>query len=232
MTRHISDLAMLYVDNRELPYQVRMDTDEHSQVCTIQFGNSFTLSVLNSLELDTFVKALQEFADAAHELHYGIQAQRVEALGEEMAQLQQKLDDCGVVATHEWTQINEAVRAKKINAARAKALREEEVEEAPTGFDPTTLPEVMAVLRSEMQELLDHGRDWDQLEEAEPTTLPEAIAVLAEGAGLQRLPEPEPCSEPSKVERRHAERMSKVERLMRGTVSAPQIDPMNDPMNW
>ena len=227
MTRHISDLAMLYVDNRELPYQVRMDTDEHSQVCTIQFGNSFTLSVLNSLELDTFVKALQEFADAAHELHYGIQAQRVEALGEEMARLQQKLDDAGA-------QRMRAAAEEEINAARARYLREEEVEEAPTGFDPTTLPEVMAVLRSEMQELLDHGRDWDQLEEAEPTTLPEAIAVLAEGAGLQRLPqtEPEPCSEPSKVERRHAERMSKVERLMRGTVSAPQIDPMNDPMNW
>ena len=227
MTRHISDLAMLYVDNRELPYQVRMDTDEHSPVCTIRFGNSFTLSVVDPLMLETFIQDLQKFADAAHELHYGIQAQRVEALGEEMARLQQKLDDAGA-------QRMRAAAEEEINAARARYLREEEVEEAPTGFDPTTLPEVMAVLRSEMQELLDHGRDWDQLEEAEPTTLPEAIAVLAEGAGLQRLPqtEPEPCSEPSKVERRHAERMSKVERLMRGTVSAPQIDPMNDPMNW
>mgnify|MGYP003666974120 CR=1 FL=1 len=32
---------------------------------------------------------------------------------------------------------------------------------------------------------------------------------------------PEPPTEPSKVEL-----------LMQGTVSAPQVDPMNDPMNW
>ena len=116
MTRHIHDSAQLYVDNRELPYQVTMYTDEHSPVCTIRFGNSFTLNVFDPLMLETFIQALKEFADAAHELHYGPQSQRgsVEeqideyynrshreaALSEEMAQLQQKLEDCGV---EDWT---------------------------------------------------------------------------------------------------------------------------------
>ena len=96
MTKNISDLTLLYVDTRELPYQVRMYTDEHSEVCRIEFGNSFTLSVVNPLMLETFIQELKEFADAAHELHYGPQPQRVEALGEEMARLQQKLEACGV----------------------------------------------------------------------------------------------------------------------------------------
>lgn len=152
MTRYISDLAMLYVDNRELPYQVRMYTDEHSEVCRIEFGNSFTLNVVDPLMLETFIQELKEFADAAHELHYGIQAQRVEALGEEMAQLQQKLEDCGV-------------------------------------------------------------EDWGSVEEESDEFYSNLIDQNLKKAADAREP-------------------SKVERLMRGTVSAPQIDPMNDPMNW
>lgn len=175
MSKHESYDTHVYVDDRDRPVPVGMYTDEHSPVCSIRFGNSFTLSVVDPLMLETLICELQEFADAAHELHYGPKPrwQRVEPLGEEMAQLQQKLEDCGVG-------MNEFMEEQEINAARARYLREEETS---TSFDPTTLPE--------------------------------AMAVLAEGVGLQRLPEP-----------------SKVERLMKGTVSAPQIDPMNDPMNW
>ena len=232
MTRHVSMDALLYVDDRGYPLEVKMYTDEHSEVCRIEFGNSFTLSVVTPVDMCNFARHLVEFGNRAHDLHYDMQETRIASdltsMAGQMKRLQQKLDELGA---------ERAAAEEEINAARARYLREEadaginsawehqweeEVEEAPT-VEPKTLPEVMAVLRSEMQELLEHGRDWDQLEEAEPTTLPEAIAVLAEGAGLQRLPQPdpEPRSEPSKVER-----------LMRGTVSAPQIDPMNDPMNW
>ena len=201
MTRHVSMDAFLYVEDRSQPIEVRMYTDEHSEVCRIQFGNSFTLSVLDPLDMRMFARVLTEFGNQAHDLHYDMTESRIASdltsMSGQMKRLQQKLDDLGA---------ERAAAEEEINAARARYLREEadaginsawehqweeEVEEAPTGFDPTTLPEVMA--------------------------------VLAEGAGLQRLPqtEPEPRSEPSKVER-----------LMRGTVSAPQIDPMNDPMNW
>ena len=100
MTKNISDLTLLYVDTRELPYQVRMYTDEHSPVCSVRFGNSFTLNVVDPLALEGFIRDLQKFADAAHELHYGPGPQREPALSEEMAQLQQKLEDCGV---EDWT---------------------------------------------------------------------------------------------------------------------------------
>lgn len=96
MTKHIHDSALLYVDNRELPYQVTMYTDEHSPVCSIRFGSSFTLQVFDPVALKGFIRDLQEFADAAHELHYGPQPQRVAALSEEMSRLQQKLEACGV----------------------------------------------------------------------------------------------------------------------------------------
>ena len=100
MTKNIHDSAQLYVDNRELPYQVTMYTDEHSPVCSIRFGNSFTLNVVDPRMLEIFIQDLKEFADAAHELHYGPGPQREPALSEEMAQLQQKLEDCGV---EDWT---------------------------------------------------------------------------------------------------------------------------------
>lgn len=179
MTRHESYDTHVYVEGRDRPLPVGMYTDEHSQVCSIRFSNSFTLNVVDPLMLETLIRELQAFADAAHELHYGPKPswQRVEAIGEEMARLQQKLEDCGVGmnefmeeelneppadehtdAYYDYTKWGRATTEEEINAARARYLREEEVDDAP-----------------------------------EP---------------------------------------SKVERLMQGTVSAPQIDPMNDPMNW
>ena len=184
MTRHVSMNALLYVDDRGYPLEVKMYTDEHSEVCRIEFGNSFTLSVVTPVDMCNFARHLVEFGNRAHDLHYDMQETRIASdltsMAAKMKRLQQKLDDFGA---------ERAAAEEEINAARARYLREEEVEEAPT-VEPKTLPEVMAVLRSEMQELL-HA----------PT-------------------EPEPKAEPSKVER-----------LMQGTISAPEWNP-SDPINW
>ncbi len=148
MTRHESYDTHVYVEGRDRPLPVGMYTDEHSQVCSIRFSNSFTLNVVDPQELLALAREIETFAMRAHEPHYGIQAQRVEAPGEEVAQLQQKLEDCGV-----------------------------------------------------------EGCSWC------------GAANYDNPAAADVYVPPSP-------------RQSKVERLMRGTVSAPQIDPMNDPMNW
>jgi len=183
MTKNISDLTLLYVDTRELPYQVRMYTDEHSPVCSVRFGNSFTLNVVDPLALEGFIRDLQKFADAAHELHYGPGPQREPALSEEMAQLQQKLEDCGV---GDWASVEEESDEFYSN------LIDQNLKKAADASESL----------SSMTEQINDARARYLREEADP----EESAAAAEP--------------------------SKVERLMRGTVSAPQIDPMNDPMNW
>lgn len=185
MTRHESYDTHVYVEGRDRPLPVGMYTDEHSQVCSIRFSNSFTLNVVDPLMLETLICELQAFADAAHKLHYGMTAQRIETLGEEMAQLQQKLDDCGVG-------MNEFMEEQQINAARARYLREE------ADFDPSD--EVARVAYEEMGGI-----------------------SRASVRGIDKIP-----TEPYvPVE----QQPSKVERLMQGTVSAPEWNP-SDPINW
>ena len=150
MTKEETYDTHVYVSNRQRPLPVGMYTDEHSEICSIRFSKSFTLNVVTPQDLLQLAQELEAFANRAYELHYG-EADRIldlvedrdlgiRPVGEVMAELQQKLEACGVVATHEWTQINEAQRRireeadgvvepvddAQINEARARYLREEE----------------------------------------------------------------------------------------------------------
>ena len=94
--------AHVYVeDRREGPLRVRMYTDEHSEVCSIQFGNSFTLNVVSPQDLIEFAIELDKFAKRAYDLHYDD-----DGMGDEKgpnpeysswSQIQKKLEDAGVV---------------------------------------------------------------------------------------------------------------------------------------
>ena len=143
MSKHESYDTHVYVEGRQRPLPVGMYTDEHSEICSIRFSNSFTLNVVTPQDLLQLAQELETFAKRAYELHYG-EADRIldlvedrdlgkRPVGEVMAELQQKLESCGVVATHEWSQINEARRlTAEQNAARAKYLREEEYDPEDT----------------------------------------------------------------------------------------------------
>ena len=128
MTKEETYDTHVYVEGRQRPLPVGMYTDEHSEICSIRFSNSFTLNVVTPQDLLQLAHELETFAKRAYELHYG-EADRIldlvedrdlgrRPVGEVMAELQQKLEACGVV---------EPVDDAQINAARARYLREEEV---------------------------------------------------------------------------------------------------------
>lgn len=157
MTRHVSMDAFLYVDDRCQPIEVKMYTDEHSDVCSIRFSNSFTLNVVTPQDLLMLAQELETFAKRAYELHYREEPTVVKRpVGEVMTELQQKLEDCGLFNKEE-----------------------EELAESDDFYSA----------------LIDQNI-----------------------AAASKTPTPDSPS--------------KVDLLMQGTVSAPQIDPMNDPMNW
>jgi hypothetical protein len=128
MTKEETYDTHVYVEGRDRPLPVGMYTDEHSEICSIRFSNSFTLNVVTPQDLLMLAQELETFAEWAYELHYGeedrIFGQR--SVGEVMAELQQKLESCGVV---------EPVDDAQINRTRARYLREEE--------DDTTAEETM-----------------------------------------------------------------------------------------
>ena len=93
--------AHVYVENRQNPLRVRMYTDEHSEVCSIQFGNWSTLNVVTPMDLIAFAQELEAFAKRAYDLHYND-----DGMGDEKgpnpeysswSQIQKKLEDAGVV---------------------------------------------------------------------------------------------------------------------------------------
>ena len=127
MSKHESYDTHVYIEGRQRPLPVGMYTDEHSEICSIRFSNSFTLNVVTPQDLLQLAHELETFANRAYELHYG-EADRIldlvedrdlgiRPVGEVMAELQQKLEACGVV---------EPVDDAQINVARARYLREEE----------------------------------------------------------------------------------------------------------
>tara|TARA_X000001382_G_scaffold40915_1_gene27415 strand:+ start:265 stop:648 length:384 start_codon:yes stop_codon:yes gene_type:complete len=71
------------------PLPVGMYTDEHSETCTIRFGNSFTLNVVSPQDLIELAREIDTFAKRAYELHYG---SRDDLVGEEMARIQEILE--------------------------------------------------------------------------------------------------------------------------------------------
>tara|TARA_R110002096_G_scaffold151767_3_gene314498 strand:+ start:53 stop:421 length:369 start_codon:yes stop_codon:yes gene_type:complete len=50
---------------------VGMYADEHSETCSIRFGNSFTLNVVSPQDLIELAQEIETFARRAYELHYG-----------------------------------------------------------------------------------------------------------------------------------------------------------------
>ena len=130
MTKEETYDTHVYVEGRQRPLPVGMYTDEHSEICSIRFSNSFTLNVVTPQDLLQLAREIETFAQRAYELHYG-EADRIldlvedrdlgrRPVGEVMAELQQKLESCGVV---------EPVKEAQINEARAKYLREEAEED-------------------------------------------------------------------------------------------------------
>ena len=117
MTKEETYDTHVYVEGRDRPLPVGMYTDEDSEICSIRFSNSFTLNVVSPQDLIDFAQEIETFGRRAMELHYGDNSQRMTAMSESIAQLQKKLEDCGVVAP-----VNEA----KINETRARYLREED----------------------------------------------------------------------------------------------------------
>jgi hypothetical protein len=110
MIKDLAHDAHVYVEGRDRPLSVGMYTDEHSEVCSIRFSNSFTLNVVTPLDLLMLAREIETFAKRAHELHYGEEPTGFRRpVGEAMAEIQKKLESCGVVEPVgvEWA-INEA----------------------------------------------------------------------------------------------------------------------------
>tara|TARA_A100001011_G_scaffold215761_1_gene223701 strand:- start:550 stop:1029 length:480 start_codon:yes stop_codon:yes gene_type:complete len=114
MTKEETYDTHVYVEGRQRPLPVGMYTDEHSEICSIRFSNSFTLNVVSPQDLIALAQELDTFAKRAYELHYPDPGPSV---GESIAQLQEKLEGLGVV---------EPVDEAQINRTRARYLREEE----------------------------------------------------------------------------------------------------------
>jgi hypothetical protein len=70
-----------------------MYTDEHSEICSIRFGNSFTLNVVSPMDLIELARDLETFAQRAHDLHYN----KDRETWLEAARIQEKLEDAGVI---------------------------------------------------------------------------------------------------------------------------------------
>lgn len=201
MTKEETYDTHVYVEGRQRPLPVGMYTDEHSEICSIRFSNSFTLNVITPQDLLMLAQELETFAKRAYELHYDEEPTVVKA-------------PVGV----EWA----------INEARAKYLREE-AEETARLWDAAAA-EAEDTLGFTCGEEVDStvGAHWKRKDAEAHAAVFDVEAEYDEyysnliDQNLKKTEAtPEPPTEPSKVEL-----------LMQGTVSAPQIDPMNDPMNW
>ena len=94
MTKEETYDTHVYVEGRQRPLPVGMYTDEHSEICSIRFSNSFTLNVVSPQDLIELARELETFAKRAYDLHYPDPGPSV---GESIAQLQEKLEGLGVV---------------------------------------------------------------------------------------------------------------------------------------
>ena len=121
MTKEETYDTHVYVEGRQRPLPVGMYTDEHSEICSIRFSNSFTLNVVSPQDLIMLAQEIETFGRRAMELHYGDDSSRMTAMSESIAQLQKKLEDCGV---------GDPVKEAQINETRARHLREEDDEPA------------------------------------------------------------------------------------------------------
>ena len=70
MTKEETYDTHVYVEGRRRPLPVGMYTDEHSEICSIRFSNSFTLNVVSPQDLIELAQEIETFAKRAYELHY------------------------------------------------------------------------------------------------------------------------------------------------------------------
>ena len=70
MTKEETYDTHVYVEDRQRPLPVGMYTDEHSEICSIRFSNSFTLNVVSPQDLIELAREIETFAKRAYELHY------------------------------------------------------------------------------------------------------------------------------------------------------------------
>ena len=69
--KRITKTTRVFVDNNPPTLEVCMHTsDEDDEVCTIRFGDSFTLSVASPQDLMNLADEIDKFAKQAYELHY------------------------------------------------------------------------------------------------------------------------------------------------------------------
>jgi len=137
MTKEETYDTHVYVEDRQRPLPVGMYTGGYSEICSIRFGNSFTLNVVTPRDLIELAREIETFAQRAYDLHYPDPGPSV---GESIAQLQEKLEGLGVV---------EPVDEAQINRTRSRYLREEE-------YDPEdTVAQTMAAENDFVQEGID-----------------------------------------------------------------------------
>ena len=101
MPNKIESRTNLYVDNRDRPLQIEMESHKDSGVCVIRFGNSFTLSVINGMELVDFAYELTRFGNEVLDMVTEDDGEGFEEVGRSMARLKEKLEACGV--TEDYT---------------------------------------------------------------------------------------------------------------------------------
>ena len=101
MSKNLSAFTFVYTSDRIDACGVRMYTDKSSEVCTLRFGNSFTLPVVTPQDLIDFAHEILSFARDAHDFHYPElledETPAVKSIPAAMSELQKKLEDCGVV---------------------------------------------------------------------------------------------------------------------------------------
>ena len=97
----VNAFTFVYTSDRIDACGVRMYTDRSSEVCTLRFGNSFTLPVVTPQDLIDLAHEILSFARDAHDFHYPElledETPSVKGIAKTMSELQQKLEDCGVV---------------------------------------------------------------------------------------------------------------------------------------
>ena len=104
MPNEVKFQTTLRVDNRDLPLKIEMESHKDTGVCVIRFGNSFTLSVTNGMELADFAHELGEFGNAVLDMFFEADEEEqaeIDEMNRSMVRLQEKLEACGV--TEDYT---------------------------------------------------------------------------------------------------------------------------------
>ena len=66
----VDSFTFVYTSDRIDACDVRMYTNKSSEVCTLRFGNSFTLPVVTPHDLLMLAQEIETFAKRAHDFHY------------------------------------------------------------------------------------------------------------------------------------------------------------------